>query len=407
MVLPALRAIDAAPVEHDGKTFICLSDPQGYAEESVVLSPAAFFIATLLDGRNGVTDIQYHFVNESGGRILSEEDIAKVVEHLDEHGFLLTERFDALRAEAVRAFAGERVRAATLAGAAYPENPDELRAFLDGLCAQDSGRGARPQQGGHNAGLVRCLIAPHIDYERGGEAYAHAYQRLAEGKPPATALVFGVAHAGPPAPIILTKKAYHTPFGPVPVDEGLLEELAVACPWDPFEHEITHRNEHSIEFQAVMLAHLFGPDVRMVPVLCGGATDPESGADPAVEMSGFLDACRDAVAARDGAVAVIAAADLAHVGLSFGDDFDIDEEVVARVRERDMEDLAHVLKPDAAAWHASVTRDGNARRVCGLNCIYAALRSVEGTATAGELLHYGYAPDPAGGMVSFAAVAVV
>ena len=49
-------------------------------------------------------------------------------------------------------------------------------------------------------------------------------------------------------------------------------------------------------------------------------------------------------------------------------------------------------------------KDLNQRKVCGLGCIYAALRSVEGTVSAAELLDYDYAPDPAGGIVSFASV---
>ena len=36
----------------------------------------------------------------------------------------------------------------------------------------------------------------------------------------------------------------------------------------------------------------------------------------------------------------------------------------------------------------------------------AALKSIDGAAAQGQLLHYGYAPDPAGGMVSFASIAL-
>ncbi|MBN2309446.1 MAG: hypothetical protein JXR94_10775, partial [Candidatus Hydrogenedentes bacterium] len=67
-------------MEHEGDTFICLRDPEGFVEESVLLSPLAFFIASLLDGVNEITDIQYHFVNRSGGRVLSSDDIEKVID---------------------------------------------------------------------------------------------------------------------------------------------------------------------------------------------------------------------------------------------------------------------------------------------------------------------------------------
>jgi len=60
---------------------------------------------------------------------------------------------------------------------------------------------------------------------------------------------------------------------------------------------------------------------------------------------------------------------------------------------------------DADGWYASVMKDMNQRRVCGLNAIYAALKTLDGAADRGEFLKYGYAPDPAGGIVSFAGIA--
>ncbi len=80
--------------------------------------------------------------------------------------------------------------------------------------------------------------------------------------------------------------------------------------------------------------------------------------------------------------------------------------MAARVAQRDEEDLAHVLRGAASGWRATVMRDANARRVCGMNCIYAALRTLDGRAVRGEMLRYDYAPDPSGGLVSFAGIAL-
>ena len=51
-------------------------------------------------------------------------------------------------------------------------------------------------------------------------------------------------------------------------------------------------------------------------------------------------------------------------------------------------------------------KDANERRVCGLNCLYAFLKTLEGVAGRGNQLHYGYAHDPAGGIVSFASMSL-
>ncbi|MFO7975347.1 MAG: AmmeMemoRadiSam system protein B, partial [Candidatus Hydrogenedentota bacterium] len=268
MALPALRNIDAFPIEHEGETLIVVHDPELYVEEQLVLSPIAFFIASQLDGLNEVTDIQYLLFRETGGRLVSEEQIGKVVSHLDEHGFLVSPRFEAIYRDVVESFAMRKTRPAFLAGKSYPEDEKELRNFLDEMFSGKDGPGTIERGGMASEKGVRCLIAPHIDFARGGSAYAHAYARLARGRKPKTVMIFGVSHAGPPVPFMLCRKGYETPFGTLAVDAEAVDTLAEACAWDPFEHEIVHRTEHSIEFQAVMLAYLYGNNVQIVPILC-------------------------------------------------------------------------------------------------------------------------------------------
>jgi AmmeMemoRadiSam system protein B len=163
--------------------------------------------------------------------------------------------------------------------------------------------------------------------------------------------------------------------------------------------------EHSIEFQAVMLAYLFGPRVKIVPILCSMFSEDLDPPRPAelLPVRRFLDACRQLAASRP-AVSVVAGADLAHVGPRFGDPFDVDDDLIRRVAGRDREDLAEVTRMAPDAFYASVMKDGNERKVCGLGCIYAALKTVDGCASGGDVLHYDYAHDPAGGIVSFASI---
>ena len=41
MPLPAIRAVDLFPIEHEGQTLFCLNDPEGIVEEQLVMAPAA------------------------------------------------------------------------------------------------------------------------------------------------------------------------------------------------------------------------------------------------------------------------------------------------------------------------------------------------------------------------------
>jgi hypothetical protein len=169
---------------------------------------------------------------------------------------------------------------------------------------------------------------------------------------------------------------------------------------------LAHRGEHSIEFQAVFLRHRLpaGNPVRIVPILCGSlhrfVEDRRSPSQEA-EIEAFVAALRDAVADLGGRTAVVASADLAHVGPRFGDPRPITPGQLREIADADREMLAAVEAGDAEAFFRSVARDGDRRRICGLPPIYLALRVLSGAW--GRVLRYSQWPEPQG-TVTFAAV---
>jgi AmmeMemoRadiSam system protein B len=307
-----------------------------------------------------------------------------------------------LQQQVVEDFRRATTRPAYLASKSYPAQATSLRHFLDAFFTQHDGPGPVATRPPDETLPARCLIAPHIDFHRGGHAYAHGYHRFAQYGQPATVFIFGVAHASPPGPFVLTQKHFATPFGVLETDQEIVRRLAAVCTWDPYAYEIVHRTEHSIEFQAIMLAYLYGANVRIVPILCSLFSTELHGGTPAHNqaITAFLETCHGLITS-DQRISVIAGADLAHVGKRFGDAFDISDTIVSNIAGRDHADLQHILAGDATGFYQAVMQDTNQRRVCGLNCIYAALQSVAGTIATGDLLHYDYAHDPAGGIVSF------
>src|SRR5262249_54290455 len=143
--------------------------------------------------------------------------------------------------------------------------PDALAAQIDGFFSHADGPGADPPP---TAAPLRALIAPHIDFHRGGPVYAWAYRELQRSDADLY-VVLGTCHAGMEDPFAVTLKPYDTPLGPVPVDREFCEALGRRYGTDLLGSEIAHRNEHSIEFQAVMLRHLIGDrrPFAIVPVL--------------------------------------------------------------------------------------------------------------------------------------------
>ncbi len=403
---PPLRNIEAFPVHHQGQTLICLHDPLGYVNTEITLSPAAFFIAACLDGNHTLRDIQLEFAREFQGALIPREQIEQIVEFLDEHGFLLNERFEEIKNKTEQQFLQQIVRLPYHAGQSYSSAKHELGAFLSSLFTRTGGPGALPDEQQSSDECMVGLIAPHIDFHRGALGYAHAYHRLYQCKKPDTVIIFGVSHQGGETPYILTRKHYSTPLGTVKTHQECVEYLAKNSELDLFKSEIMHRMEHSIEFQVLMLNYLFGTKIQIVPVLCASLPENEGISPENVpEIQQFLNACVQYIEESDERVLILSAADWAHVGKRFGDSFDITEEIRNWVKNRDDEDMQVALSMDPEGFFCSVMKDKNNRKVCGLYSIYSTLKIIRRLAHRAELLHYGQAPDPIGGIVSFSSIA--
>ncbi len=404
---PSLRPIEAVPVEQDGRTMIVLSDPSGLSDASLAVSPGALVLMQLMDGSNDLRDIQAAFFRQTM-QLVPMEQIEELVHTLEEAFLLEGERHVAERAAQEAAYLSLKHRPAAMAGASYPDEPGLLARVLDELCTDPAGPGAPPGGPPDDPPTVRAVVAPHIDYTRGGAAYAHAYRALAEGSSARLVVVFGTAHGGCDGHVALTRKGYDTPLGTLPCDVELVEEVArrgAGERW--FAGETAHRGEHSIEFQAVWLRHVLPhEDVRIVPILCGSLHRwvEEGGLpDEDAEVADLVGALRGAIEDRGEPFVVVAGADLAHIGPRFGDPAPPDDARLELLARQDAETLDHVCRGDADAFFRDVASDGDARRICGLSAIYLTLKVA--APVSGEVLRYGQAEDPTGpSTVSFAAV---
>ena len=168
-----------------------------------------------------------------------------------------------------------------------------------------------------------CL-SPHIDFQRGGSVYTWAYRELIEKSNADTFVILGVAHQYCRRRFALTCKDFETPLGVVPTDRAYVDRIASLAGRDLFDDELSHRTEHSIEFQVVFLQYVLGGhrDFSIVPILVGSFHDlMEKGVDPIAdaEVSRFVQALRVAESASGKRVAYIGGIDLCHVGPEFGD----------------------------------------------------------------------------------------
>lgn len=392
--LPKLRQLEPIPVASRGERWIALKDPAGWVEAPFEIPPAFAFLLQFLDGKHGMRDIQKAYADATG-EFLFLSNIEKLVAQLDEAYLLDTPRFQEYRKGIVRAFREAPTRRA--AGKGYPRDPEKLSALLDRLLSEAPAAGKLP-------GRLAGIVAPHMEIETAGPAYAAAYAPLAAERDADVAVVLGTCHAGIASGFALTRKDYETPLGRLRTDTELVDAVAETVP-TALDEDYAHRAECTIEYQAVFLNHLFGKrrkPFRLLPVLCGfGAGDAKAPEQKRIILE-FLRALGSAVAESGKHAVWIASADLSHVGPRFGDARGMSPAALAKVAEVDREVLAPALEGDADGFLASILRVQEEHRICGFPVLYGLARLAP--RAKGRLVDYGQgAADDLGSFITYAA----
>ncbi len=401
---PKLRPVEAFPVQTQRETLTCLRDPQGLAEKPIFLNAPQAFLVSQMDGTRSLGDIQADFFRKTA-EILPMDALEKLVQRLDEQHYLISPAFRAFFDELVQEFRNAPVRPAFHAGLAYQEDANRLRLQLDGYYTDPNGPG--PVAKSDAVHPIRGLISPHIDFHRGGPAYAHAYKALAEQPAAERFIVFGTCHSPMARRFALTEKDYATPLGNVETDRDFVRRLSATLPQDYFQDEFAHRAEHSIEFQTVCLRHSVRGEFKIVPILVGSFQDMVlAGNTPShdAEVCAMIQALQKVILESSGRSCIIAGADLAHVGRQFGDPAGPTEASLREVEREDRKFLELVMRGEAEDAFRFIAAERDRRRVCGWPPIYMMLRSLENPA--GRLLDYRQWADlGTGAAVTFAGAA--
>ena len=368
-----------------------LRDPLGLADPIFVPEPLLPILARC-DGTRTVKDLEIAVRAANPG--LPSDFVTRLVSDLDAAGMLESQALQArFQAELARFSAGG-VRQARHAGSAgYPRTTAALGEALQRIVP-------RPQN--RSGTCPRGLIAPHIDLMRGSAGYAKAYGHLHAREPADLYVVFGTGHKGPSAPLTGLMLDWQTPLGTVTSDREFLARVQSRIGTPSDRDVLLHKDEHSIEFQVLMLQWIHGEHPFQVAGFLTGAL-PTAGADPAEEqyVREIIAAFRAAEAESSQRICYVAGADLAHLGPHFGDRAPVADDLLRALEARERERLALLESGEPGKFFASVECGGNQDRICGTAPIFLTAALAGGRA---ELLHYGQAAAPDGSqVVSFCA----
>jgi MEMO1 family protein len=405
---PRIRAVEAFPVEHEGQTMICLRDPMAIAPQPILLGMGGYFLITQFDGQRPLAEIREAYARQFG-EVLAAGKLEELIAALDQAFFLDSDNFARRRTALREEFNASGERAAVHAGLCYESDARRLREEMGAFFDPPHGPGRSPQRRDNRA--PAGLIAPHIDPRRGGPAYAHAYFELMGCEPPELFVILGTSHYGAgPELFSATLKDYATPLGAVETDRDFVTRLARRYTGgDLFGDELLHRNEHSIEFQALFLAWALGTrGYKVVPILVSSfhemvAAGRMPAADPRV--GSFIEALRAELAADSRPACIIAGVDFAHVGKKFGDERAADEDFVKWVEQEDRALIENILRGDPEGFFQAIDKDKDRRRICGFSPMYTQLELLRGRR--GRLLKYDRAMEPpTQSAVTFASLAI-
>jgi AmmeMemoRadiSam system protein B len=360
-----------------------IRDPFQYSDATLIVPPGLVSCLEFFDGAHTSLDLREYLVGATG-----ELEIGQIEQHLldtlSTAGFLEDEAFLRRKEEAERAFANAPFREPFHAGSGYPDEKSELIRTFNEYMAGAPSLPAPPEK-------LIAIAAPHVSPFGGVDAYRAAYSVLSPSDADRTFVILGTSHYGAPDRLGLTRKPFVTPFGETIPDLPLIDEILTKSGDAAAMEDYCHSIEHSIEFQVVFLQHLFGPNIRIVPILCGSYANsiyrggaPESN-DHVNRMLGSI----GEIAAREGnRLLWVLGIDMAHMGRRYGDPFSAlagrgEMEEVAR---RDRARIDRMESGDSRGFWDLVQENHDDLKWCGSAPIYTFLKAVP--QARGHILHY-------------------
>jgi len=256
-------------------------------------------------------------------------------------------------------------------------------------------------------GLVG-IAAPHVSPEGGWQSYRAAYGMMSPSYGERTFVILGTSHYGEPERFGLTRKPFVTPLGETTVDVGLVDWLGQQAAQAIQMEDYCHSVEHSIEFQVLFLQHLYGPQIRILPILCGPYAHsiyhgPKPEDDENVRR--FLGALGELAAREGNRLFWVLGIDMAHIGRRYGDSFvaRADEGAMVEVAARDRGRIERVNAGDAEGFWDLVQEKRDDLKWCGSSPLYTFLKAVP--QARGNLLRYEHWNIDEQSVVSFGGIA--
>jgi len=380
---------------------LLIRDPYRFSDAVLIVPPPLVACLECFDGLQTELDLRALLVSLTGSFEV-EQIVRNLVETLQNAGFLEDETFAHMRAGKRREFAELPVREPAHAGSAYPAEPGELRETLAEYMEDGAGETAAGADG------LFAIAAPHVSPVGGWQSYQAAYRMLRPEHRDRTFVILATSHYGEPEKFGLTRKRFRTPLGESETDTPLVDWLAERGGSAVEMEDYCHSFEHTVELQIVFLQHVLGPNVKVLPILCGPfAHSLYQGGKPEDHdgVKRFLDALGELGDRQGNRLFWVLGVDMAHMGARYQDSFEAvaGRGVMQDVGDRDEQRIARINAMDAAGFWDLVQQRHDDLKWCGSSPFYTFLKTAP--EARGELLRYEQWNIDERSVVSFAGMA--
>jgi AmmeMemoRadiSam system protein B len=364
--------LDFMPSPAEDRPGLLIRDPYRFSDSMLIIPPVLVQVLEFFDGAQTDLDLRAALV-----RLTNQLDVGDIqqqlVNALSSAGFLEDDNYHRMRDERRREFADAPVREPAHAGSAYPTEPEALRdtmgGWFDGAPAETSKDG------------VFAIAAPHVSPDGGWMSYRDAFRAIRPEHKDRTFVILATSHYGTPERFGMTRKRFATPYGEALPDERLVDWLSARGGSAVEMEDYCFSFEHTAEFQVVFLQHVLGPDVRILPILCGqfakslyrgGAPEDDDG------VRRFFDALGELNAKEGNRLFWVLGVDMAHMGARYGDQFQAEANrgMMTSVAERDSQRMDHINAGDAEGFWDLVRENQDDLKWCGSAPFYTFLKSV-------------------------------
>lgn len=268
------------------------------------------------------------------------------------------------------------MRPPSVAGKFYPASKRALKEKIEESFTHPLGPGKVPDLDGGER-KIKGMIVPHAGYPFSGPVAAHAYGALAEDGYPETFIILGPKHqdpfrTGPIPDAAITKETFEMPFGKVPVNLELAENILGG----PIEEDSDmHATEHSIEVQLPFLQY-FDSEIDFVPI-CISSHKLKT----AEKIGSSL---KNATQDRD--VVIIASTDFTHCGPMYNQIPSEGKNAGEFAREQDEMAIEKIEKLDPKGLSEVINKKNIT--MCGPGGVEAMLFTLKEAVSRGNLLKY-------------------